>query len=63
MGLSGNHLVILLVIVLIIFGPGKLGGVGKSLGQAISEFKNAMSPEEKKDQEKPAEKLEDKKDA
>lgn len=63
MGLSGYHLVILLVIVLIIFGPGKLGGVGKSLGQAISEFKNAMSPEEKKDQEKPAEKLEDKKDA
>ena len=60
---SGYHLVIILVIVLVIFGPGKLGGIGKSLGQAISEFKNAMNPEEKKDGEKPAEKLEDKKDA
>jgi sec-independent protein translocase protein TatA len=63
MGLSGYHLVIILVIVLVIFGPGKLGGIGKSLGTAISEFKNAMSPEEKKDEEKPVDKLEDKKDA
>jgi sec-independent protein translocase protein TatA len=63
MGLSGYHLVIILIIVLVIFGPGKLGGIGKSLGQAISEFKNAMAPEEKKDEEKPSEKLEDKKDA
>jgi len=62
-GISLYHLVIVLVIVLVIFGPGKLGGIGKSLGQAISEFKSAMSPEEKKEGEKPSEKLEDKKDA
>ncbi len=62
-GLSPYHLIIVLVIVLVIFGPGKLGGIGKSLGQAINEFKSAMNPEEKKDGEKPAEKLEDKKDA
>jgi len=51
------------VIVLVIFGPGKLGGIGKSLGQAISEFKSAMNPEEKKDEAKPVDKIEDKKDA
>ena len=64
MGLGSPwHLIVILVIVLVIFGPGKLTGVGKSLGTAISEFKNAMNPEEKKDGEKPADKLEDKKDA
>jgi sec-independent protein translocase protein TatA len=61
--LSPFHLVIVLVIVLVIFGPGKLTGIGKSLGTAITEFKNAMNPEEKKDAEKPVDKIEDKKDA
>jgi sec-independent protein translocase protein TatA len=35
------HLVILLVVVLIIFGAGKLPGVGSALGQSIKEFKKA----------------------
>jgi sec-independent protein translocase protein TatA len=39
---GGMELVILLVIVLVIFGGGKLAGVGRSLGQGISEFKNAV---------------------
>lgn len=30
-------------IVLIIFGPGKLPGLSKSLGQAISNFKDGLS--------------------
>ena len=33
--------VILLVAVLIIFGPSKLADIGKSLGQGIKEFKKA----------------------
>jgi sec-independent protein translocase protein TatA len=37
------HLIIILVIALIIFGPGKLPELGKGLGKAIREFKNAMS--------------------
>ena len=37
------HLIIILVIVLIIFGPGKLPELGKGLGKAMREFKNAMS--------------------
>lgn len=44
--------VIVLVLALIIFGPGKLPQLGKSLGQGIKEFKDATDIEEKKDQEK-----------
>ena len=34
-----SHLLVLLVIVLIIFGPSKLGDVGGALGKAIKDFK------------------------
>ena len=42
-GLFANplHWAILLVIVLIIFGPGKLPSVGNALGKSIREFKKA----------------------
>jgi len=47
--LSPMHWIIVLVIVLIIFGPGKLPGLGKSIGETIKGFKNALNdPEEKK---------------
>ncbi|HHV65490.1 MAG TPA: twin-arginine translocase TatA/TatE family subunit [Peptococcaceae bacterium] len=39
--------VVLLVIALIIFGPGKLPELGKSLGRGIKEFKAATSEDEK----------------
>lgn len=43
------ELFIILGIVLVIFGGGKLAGIGKSLGTAVSEFKDAVSePAEKK---------------
>jgi sec-independent protein translocase protein TatA len=42
------HLLVILIIVLIIFGPGKLPELGNSLGKAIKGFKKAMAePEEK----------------
>jgi sec-independent protein translocase protein TatA len=41
------HLIILLVVVLIIFGAGKLPEVGQALGKGIKNFKSAMSEEEK----------------
>lgn len=41
--------VIILVIALIIFGPGKLPDLGKALGRGINEFKNASNGEEKKE--------------
>ncbi|MEN6321202.1 MAG: twin-arginine translocase TatA/TatE family subunit [Syntrophaceae bacterium] len=46
--LQPMHLLVILVIVLIIFGPGKLPELGNSLGKAIKGFKKAMAePEEK----------------
>ncbi len=58
-----GELLIILVIVLVIFGAGKLPQVGRSLGDAISEFKNSVKKEDEKDKsadtnantEKPAE--------
>jgi sec-independent protein translocase protein TatA len=38
-----SHLLILLLIILIIFGPSKLGDVGGALGKAIRDFKKAMN--------------------
>ena len=41
-GLGIGELVIILVIVLLIFGPNKLGDVGSAIGIGISGFKRAM---------------------
>lgn len=41
------HLLVILVIVLIIFGPGKLPQIGEGLGKSIREFKKALSDGEK----------------
>ncbi len=41
MGLGGWEIGIILVAVLIIFGPKRLPEMGSSLGRAIREFKNA----------------------
>ena len=38
-----THLVFILLIVLIIFRPGKLPDLGRSLGKGIREFKDALS--------------------
>lgn len=46
------HLLVILVIVLIIFGPGKLGELGSSLGKAIKGFREAMAEPEKKSEDK-----------
>ena len=40
---------IILVVALVIFGPGKLPELGKSLGKGIKEFKSATDGEEKKE--------------
>ncbi len=37
-----THLIFILLIVLIIFGPGKLPELGKGLGKGIREFKDAI---------------------
>jgi len=44
-----SHLLILLVIALIIFGPSKLGDLGGALGRSMRDFKRAMNePEDPK---------------
>lgn len=36
------ELVVLLVVILILFGPGKLPDVGKALGKAVGEFRRGL---------------------
>ncbi|MGE5404934.1 MAG: twin-arginine translocase TatA/TatE family subunit [Candidatus Saccharibacteria bacterium] len=38
-----GHLLVILIIVLIIFGPGKLPQVGRGFGQMISDFRKSAS--------------------
>lgn len=38
-GLQPTHLVLILIVALIIFGPRQLPELGRGLGKAISEFK------------------------
>ncbi len=50
--LGGPELIIILFIVLIIFGAGKLGDVGGQLGKGIREFKKATSGDYEKNDTK-----------
>ncbi len=43
-----TEIILILVLALVLFGGKKLAGVGKALGQSIREFKNEVSPEDKK---------------
>lgn len=45
------HLLVILGIVLIIFGPGKLPQLGNSIGKAIKGFKQEMNGPDKKPEE------------
>ena len=48
-GLGMPELIVILVIALIIFGPGKLPDIGKAIGKGIRDFKKAVEEPEKKD--------------
>jgi len=45
------HLIIILAVVLIFFGPGKLPELGSTIGKAIKGFKQAMNEPEKQSPE------------
>ncbi len=64
--LSPVHMVIILVIVLVLFGPGKLPDLGKGLGKGIREFKDALkggmdTSADKRDRDEPKKDDEEKK--
>jgi len=64
-GIGTSELVIILIIILIIFGVGKLPSIGTGIGQAIKDFKkassesdtDATSPKEESKPEEPAKKV------
>ncbi len=60
------HLLLILIIVLIIFGPSRLPEIGEGLGKSIRGFKKAMSEPDKpkedtKSEAKPIEQKDEKK--
>jgi sec-independent protein translocase protein TatA len=50
---SPVHWLIVIVIVLLVFGPGRLAGVGKGLGEGIRQFKKGLN-DDAPDDDKPA---------
>jgi sec-independent protein translocase protein TatA len=42
-GLQPWHLIVILVVALIIFGPQRLPEIGRAIGKSISEFRDAAS--------------------
>jgi sec-independent protein translocase protein TatA len=50
--LGPTELIIILVIVLIIFGAGRLAGIGGALGKSVKEFKEATKEDKPAEAEK-----------
>jgi sec-independent protein translocase protein TatA len=46
---SPLHILLIIGIALLLFGPSKLADLGKGLGEGIRNFKTSMKEEEKKD--------------
>lgn len=45
--LQPMHLLVILIIALVVFGPGKISELGAGLGKGIREFKKALAEGEK----------------
>jgi sec-independent protein translocase protein TatA len=52
-GIGLPELLIVLTIVLLVFGAGRVGKVGKELGTAISEFRRGLKGDENQDETTP----------
>jgi sec-independent protein translocase protein TatA len=59
-GIGMPELLIVLVIVLVIFGAGKLPEIGKGLGKGIKNFKKSIDGDEKTDDSSGQKGIEDK---
>ena len=47
--LGGAEWIIILIIVVLLFGPGRIGSVAGELGKSIKAFRDGMSGDDKKD--------------
>jgi sec-independent protein translocase protein TatA len=47
--LSPIHWLIVIVVILLLFGPSRLAGVGKGLGEGIRSFKKGLGDDAKDD--------------
>ena len=60
MRLGTTEIILIVVLALVLFGGGKLAGVGKALGKSIKDFKHEVKDDEDKsgededEEEKPA---------
>jgi sec-independent protein translocase protein TatA len=52
--LGTTELILILAIVLLIFGVGKLPQLGKGLGQSIREFRSSLSGEDEEEEKEEA---------
>jgi sec-independent protein translocase protein TatA len=55
LGIGPLELVIVLAILIVIFGPKRLPGLGRSLGTGMREFKDSVTGSGKDDDDQPAE--------
>jgi sec-independent protein translocase protein TatA len=58
--LSPIHWLIVIVVILLLFGPNRLAGVGKGLGEGIRSFKKGLSDDDKDDKDDETKKLTEK---
>jgi sec-independent protein translocase protein TatA len=57
--LGTTELILILAIVLLIFGVGKLPQLGKGLGQSIREFRSSLTGEDEEEKEEAQEEKEE----
>ena len=46
-----TEILVILGVALLLFGPGRIGGIGKALGKAINEFRNELKGGKDKEKE------------
>ena len=56
MHLGTTEIILIVVLTLVLFGGGKLAGVGKALGKSIKDFKNEVKDDDSKKSESDEEK-------
>ncbi|MBQ7519289.1 MAG: twin-arginine translocase TatA/TatE family subunit [Clostridia bacterium] len=53
MRLGTTEIILIIVLVLVLFGGGKLAGVGKALGKSIKDFKSEVKEDDADKDQKP----------